>query len=134
VIIEANQAGGSYWFRANNAPECTSSINNNSLAIFSYGATTEEPTSTGFAEPTTCTELTSQLVPEWPSTIPSANFIAQAKELEVNLAIPNATVTTNNQNIVSWTVNFTTIDVNWEDPTLQYVATVFSSLLTRTGT
>jgi hypothetical protein len=117
VIITANQNAGSYWFRANNAPQCTSSINNNSLAIFSYGETAEEPTSTGFPEPTTCLELTSGLVPKWPSTVPSANFIAQANDLEVNLALPNTT--SNNKNIVSWTVNFTTIDVDWKDPTLQ---------------
>jgi hypothetical protein len=117
VVITANQTVGSYWFRANNAAECSSAINNNSLAIFSYGAAAGEPTSTGFAEPTTCTELTSQLVPEWASTVPSADFLAQAQELDVNLALPNTT--TNNQNIVSWTVNFTTIKVDWEDPTLQ---------------
>jgi hypothetical protein len=120
VVITANQPLANYWFRANNAPQCTSAINNNSLAIFSYsGAPAGEPASTGFAEPTTCTELTPQLVPIWKSTVPSADFVSQAQELEVNLAIPNATATTNGQNIVSWTVNFTTIKVDWDDPTLR---------------
>jgi hypothetical protein len=120
VVITANQTGGSYWFRANNAPECSSSINNNSLAIFSYGPPAGEPTSTGFAEPKACTELTSQLVPKWASNVPSDLFVQQAQELDVNLALPNTS--TNNQNIVQWTVNFTTIKVDWEDPTLRWVA------------
>ena len=95
-------------------------MNNNSLAIFSYtGAAAGEPTSTGFTEPTTCLELTPQLVPVWKSTVPSADFVQQAEELDVNLALPNTT--TNSQNIVSWTVNFTTIKVDWEQPTLQWV-------------
>lgn len=127
VVITANQTVGNYWFRANNAPECSSSVNNNSLAIFSYaGAAAGEPTSTGVAEPTACLDLTPQLVPVWKSTVPSADFVVQAEELDVNLALPNTT--TNSQNIVSWTVNFTTIKVDWESPTLQWVITSLISL------
>lgn len=43
----------------------------------------------------------------------------QVKNLTFDLT---RTVTTNGENIVMWSVNLTAIDINWDVPTLQYVA------------
>jgi Multicopper oxidase len=117
VIITANQAAGNYWFRASNAPDCASDTLLNGKSIFTYtGSKFAQPSTTGFASPTNCSEPTG-LVPYWPTTIPSTDFHAQVKTMDINLGIPN--VTTNNQNIVSWIVNMTAMDIDWRDPTLQ---------------
>lgn len=44
----------------------------------------------------------------------------QVKDLNVDIS---QTVTTNGQNIVVWSINLTAIDVTWQKPTLEYVAT-----------
>src|ERR1700761_1960802 len=119
VIITANQSPSNYWFRVEAASDCATPVNHPGRAIFTYGAVkAANPTTTGATLGPTCIEPT-QLVPWWPTTVPSSDFQKQAATLPIDLAIPN--VTTNNQNIVSWTVNLTSIDINWEDPTLQYV-------------
>jgi hypothetical protein len=117
VIITANQASGNYWFRANIASDCSSAGKNNGSAIFTYsGATAANPTTTEWQQPSNCSEPIG-LTPVWATTVPSSDFKTQAQQMNVNLGIPN--VTTNNQNIVSWIVNLTAIDINWEDPTLK---------------
>jgi FtsP/CotA-like multicopper oxidase with cupredoxin domain len=119
VIITANQNSGNYWFRAEAASDCATPVNHPGRSIFTYsGAKFANPTTTGVTFNSTCLEPTS-LVPWWATTVPSSDFQQQAVSLPVDLAIPN--ITTNNQNIVSWTVNLTSIDINWEDPTLMYV-------------
>lgn len=119
VIITASQAPSNYWFRVQAASGCASAVNNGGKAIFSYsGVTVADPTSTGVSFDSGCNEP-GPLVPKWHTCVPSADFESQVKTMNVDLAIPN--VTTNNQNVVSWTVDLTTITVNWEDPTLQYV-------------
>jgi FtsP/CotA-like multicopper oxidase with cupredoxin domain len=118
VVITANQTASNYWFRANVATDCASEALFNGKAIFSYaGVTVANPTSTNYTEPADCQEPTTKLVPYWKTNIASADFQAQARQMDVNLGIPN--VTTNNQNIVSWIVNMTAIDIDWRDPTLQ---------------
>jgi FtsP/CotA-like multicopper oxidase with cupredoxin domain len=119
VIITANQKADNYWFRVQPANGCASAINNSGKSIFTYnGVTVADPSSTGVTLDAGCNEP-GPLVPWWPTTIPSSDFKSQSQTMDVDLAIPN--VTTNNQNVVAWTVDLTTIQVNWEDPTLQYV-------------
>ena len=45
------------------------------------------------------------------NTVPSSNFLSQAKELDVNIAVEQ--VTTNNQSIVVWSINMTAIDARY---------------------
>lgn len=86
--------------------------------MFSYnGATAADPTSTGTARPSNCNDE-SPLVPWVINNVPSDTFTSQVKSLNVGIG-PG--VSTNGQNIVVWGVNFTAIDVNWENPILSYV-------------
>ncbi|KAF2103704.1 putative multicopper oxidase, type 1 [Rhizodiscina lignyota] len=122
VIITANQAVGNYWFRAEVAADCASANNNFGRAIFSYtGAASGDPTTTAYDTPTTGCVDESPLVPWVTNTVPSTNFISQAKELDVNINVEQ--ITTNNQSIVVWGINMTAIDIDWEKPTLEYIKT-----------
>jgi hypothetical protein len=119
VIITANQASGNFWFRAEVATDCASSVTNPGRAVFTYsGTTVADPTTTGANITAVCKDE-SPLVPWWPTTVPSADFVNQARSFDVDLTVQN--VTTNGQNLVVWSVNLTAIDVDWEKPTLQYV-------------
>merc|ERR1712071_203182 len=90
-------------------------------SIFTYnGTTVATPSSTAYTAPATCADPLASLVPYWSTTIPSNTFTSQVSDLEVDLAVTN--VSTNGQNVVVWGVNVTAIDIDWEDPTLQYVA------------
>ena len=120
VIITANQTVGNYWFRAEVETACDSSNNGVGQSIFSYsGAAAGNPTSTGTTKPSNCNDE-SPLVPWVVNNVPSAQFSSQAKALEVDIELPGTT--TNNQNLVVWGVNLTAMDINWEKPTLSYVA------------
>lgn len=120
VIITANQASGNYWFRAEVAQDCASANNFYGRGIFQYAdATAGDPTTSAFDAPTTGCVDESPLVPWVPNTVPSTNFISQAKNLNVDIGVEQ--VTTNNQSIVVWGINMTAIDIDWEKPTLQYV-------------
>ncbi|QDS75104.1 hypothetical protein FKW77_007202 [Venturia effusa] len=120
VVITANQTSGNYWFRANAATSCASANNFYGRSIFTYSdATVATPNTNGTAQPTTCADPLSQMVPWWNTTVPSVDFVNQVRDLEVDLNVSN--VTTNNQNVVTWGINMTAIDIDWRDPTLQYV-------------
>ena len=100
---------------------CFSSNNGVGQAIFSYaGAPASNPTSTGATKPSNCNDE-SPLVPWVVNNVPSAQFTSQAQSLDVNVEVPGTT--TNNQNLVVWGINLTAMNVNWEKPTLSYVAT-----------
>ena len=121
VIITANQTPGNYWFRAEVATDCASSNNFYGRSIFTYSGTTlADPTTNGTTAPSTC-EDASPLVPWWNTTVPSSDFTSQVQDLEVNIDVEQ--ITTNNQSIVVWGVNLTGIDIDWENPTLEYVVT-----------
>jgi FtsP/CotA-like multicopper oxidase with cupredoxin domain len=118
VVINANQTSDNYWFRAEVATQCASSNNYYGRSIFTYSdATVAIPTSNGTSRPTTCQDPLG--VPWWNTTIPSADFAQQVQDLEVDLNVSN--VTTNGQNVVAWGINMTAIDIDWRNPTLQYV-------------
>jgi FtsP/CotA-like multicopper oxidase with cupredoxin domain len=57
VVINANQASGNYWFRAESQTGCFSSQAATGLAIWTYAdATAGTPSSTAFTEPSGCLE------------------------------------------------------------------------------
>jgi len=118
VIINANQTAGNYWFRAEVATACASANNFYGRSIFSYsGVASGTPSSTAFTAPGGCVdEVTTPFVS---NTVPSATFLDQAKNLNVDLNIEQ--LTTNGKNIVFWGINLTSIDIDWRKPTLQYV-------------
>jgi len=118
VIINANQTAGNYWFRAEVANACASANNFYGRSIFSYsGVASGTPSSTAFTAPSGCVdEATTPFVS---NTVPSATFLDQAKNLDVDLNVEQ--LTTNGQNIVFWGINLTSIDIDWRKPTLQYV-------------
>ena len=121
VIINANQTSGNFWFRATTASECGNVNGFSGLSIFTYsGTTVANPTTTAWGGNFACVEP-SPLAPWWNTTVSSTNFNSQVGDLEIN--IDQEQVATNGQNIVVWGVNLTAIDVDWEMPTLEYVAT-----------
>lgn len=126
VIITADQAISSYWFRADVQQACGANNNNfNIKAIFNYaGAPAGNPTTTGVTYTQGCTDET-QLVPYVKKNVPSADFIKHAKELNVTLngggAPPGGAGANGTSNIVTWTINGTPLDIDWANPTLQYV-------------
>ncbi|KAF2706997.1 multicopper oxidase [Pleomassaria siparia CBS 279.74] len=128
VIINANQTEGNYWFRANVATACASANNFYGRSIFTYDSTSVTPGAPStdpaadppIAMPGGCADM-SPLVPWVANTVgSSSDFIAQAGNLDVDVGVEQ--LTTNQQNIVFWGVNLTAINVNWDKPTLQYVA------------
>ncbi|KAF2449303.1 multicopper oxidase [Karstenula rhodostoma CBS 690.94] len=125
VIFTANQAAATYWFRASAIAACASGNDNpDALAIFSYKDAPDQnatPSSSAGSLPQDCNEPdNTNLVPWVKNTVDQTAFMDQVKSLEVDIS---QTVTTNGQNIVVWSVNLTAINVEWQDPTLEYVAT-----------
>ncbi|PSN60896.1 putative multicopper oxidase, type 1 [Corynespora cassiicola Philippines] len=121
VVITANQTVGDYWFRADVASECASSNANRGLSIFTYdGAPGNDPTTSPFTKPTNGCVDESPLVPWVPNTVDQTAFMNQVGNLQVDLH--REQVTTNGQNLVFWGINLTAINVDWDEPTLQYVA------------
>ncbi|KAK3210383.1 hypothetical protein GRF29_44g2571027 [Pseudopithomyces chartarum] len=124
VIFTANQDAGTYWFRASSIASCASLQSKpDALSIFAYQDAPDPnalPVSTSVTLPTDCNEpANSNLVPWVKNTVDQTAFMNQVKNLTFDLT---RTVTTNGENIVMWSVNLTAIDINWDVPTLQYVA------------
>ena len=123
VIVHANQSVNSYWLRATTGFECSDfGPSTPAQAIVRYnGAATANPTTSSTATSSNCGDP-GVLVPFVPNQVGSEqDFKAQARDLDVNLYLPG--MTTNKQNIVYWGINATSIQVQWDDPTLQYVKT-----------
>lgn len=118
VVFTANQAAGSYWFRAEAAVDCFSGNNGKGRALFTYsGQTPTEPTDSNEAAPQNgCTELNT--VPYWNQAVDQSQFNAQVKTLNAGVG-PG--VTANGQNFVLWNLNTTAMTVQWDRPTLEYV-------------
>ena len=121
MIINATQAVDNYWFRAEAETACGSNVTHPGRSIFSYeGATVGDPTTSQLSpQPSNCLDE-SPLKPYFGTTVPSDTFDTQVKTLPVD-KITKSGVTTNSKNIVTWGVNLTAIDVDWEEPTYSYV-------------
>lgn len=120
MIFTANQTVDNYWFRAEAETACGSNVTHSGLSIFSYeGAAAGDPTSSMLSlKPANCLDE-SPLNPVFQTVVPSDTFNAQVKDLTVD--VNTAGVGTNGQSIVTWGINLTAIDVDWEDPTYSYV-------------
>jgi FtsP/CotA-like multicopper oxidase with cupredoxin domain len=114
VVINANQASGNYWFRAESQTGCFSSQAAVGLAIWSYAdATAGTPSSTAWPEPSGCLEPT--MSPYWKQPVPSASF-----QNTLDTEITNAVVTPGGNSMVVWALN-KPIWVDYAYPTLQYL-------------
>lgn len=118
MIITADQTAGNYWFRADAEPNCQSANNGQGRAIFTYqGVTSANPTTNPQANPpTACTNP--QTTPKVALNAPSAGFQSQAQTLPVAFG----PVVSNNQSLVLWTVNGTSMVIDPGKPTDLYVA------------
>ncbi|RDW60840.1 hypothetical protein BP6252_12223 [Coleophoma cylindrospora] len=118
VIITANQNVSSYWFRAEVQSACGANNNNGNIkSIFTYaGAASTTPASSATTYTSRCTDETG-LVPFWNSFVPSGPLANQTTELDVAIQV-GADV---NGQVVSWGVNFTALNVDWDKPIRQYV-------------
>nr|ALR81978.1 laccase [Scleromitrula shiraiana] len=118
VIITANQTVGSYWFRAEVQSGCGTNKNNGNIkGIFNYvGAASTTPTSTATPYTQRCTDEKG-LIPFWDSFVPRGPLEAHVDILDVAI---NIGVNTSGP-IVTWGINLTAIDVNWDKPILEYV-------------
>jgi hypothetical protein len=59
-----------------------------------------------------------RLVPYVKLNVPSDQIIPQSSRLDLSLAVVK---NSNGQTLVQWNLNATAMDVNWGNPTLQYV-------------
>ncbi|CAD0099426.1 unnamed protein product [Aureobasidium mustum] len=129
VIIEANQTGGNYWFRADaSAPGCTNNGNPHGIrAIIHYSnATFANPTSTAWDttgdNADRCTDESynsDKLTPFWDSFVPDNALTANPEFLSVQAQ--EAGVTSDNKTIFRWAINTTALNVDWNKPILEYV-------------
>jgi laccase len=121
VIINANQAAGSYWFRAEvqNQAGCGNNANNgNILSIFSYeGHETETPISQGGQYTQRCTDEQG-LTPYWNSYVPSGQIADNMTPLDTWL---NQTRAADGTLTLYWNVNGSSLNADWQKPTLDYV-------------
>ena len=121
VIINANQAAGSYWFRAevqNQAGCGNNAMNGNILSIFSYeGHETETPISQGGQYTQRCTDEQG-LTPYWNSYVPSGQIADNMTPLDTWL---NQTRAADGTLTLYWNVNGTSLNADWQKPTLDYV-------------
>lgn len=120
VIVEANQAAGSYWFNATlpNGP-CGTSYNSYPAAIVSYsGANSTKPASTGSAPPDpSCADRLDLYTPVVTRNANVSDFSPDTNDtLTTNIAYEYNGIAR-----VFWPVNGSPINVSWNDPTLEYV-------------
>ncbi|KAI1859035.1 hypothetical protein JX265_010512 [Neoarthrinium moseri] len=119
VIIDANQDVGNYWFNVTMFPNslCGNSENLLPAAIFRYeGATESNPTVAG-PKPTNanCQDVTNY-GPVVQRKAEEAALLVDAADPEHQINIDFQTVTP-----VTWFVNSSAVNVNWDKPVLQYV-------------
>jgi FtsP/CotA-like multicopper oxidase with cupredoxin domain len=120
VIINANQTAGDYWFRTSIASGC-GSLTSGVVAgksIFRYDLTsTADPTTTAATQPlTACAdEKLANLVPFVSKPVPTFSYNAPTELLP--FAGPSGSI----NNVAQWTVNTSSMNVDWSRPTLEYV-------------
>ncbi|KAF2640030.1 laccase precursor [Massarina eburnea CBS 473.64] len=119
VIISANAEAGNYWFRADAEASCFSFARNGAKSIFTYdNVAVADPTSTANSDPpTACVDPKS--IPKIARDVPSDTFAIQAQELP--LTFGETTVATNNESLVLWTVNGSSMIIDPSEPTLEYL-------------
>ncbi|KAF1963258.1 laccase precursor [Byssothecium circinans] len=120
VIIDANATAGNYWFRADAENLCVSFAGHVGRSIFTYeNVTVANPTTNAHDNPpSTCADPKS--VPKIARDVPSETFATEAQSLPITFG--NTTVATNNQSLVLWTVNGSSMIVDPAEPTLEYLS------------
>ncbi|KAJ4379491.1 hypothetical protein N0V85_008845 [Neurospora sp. IMI 360204] len=121
VIINANQPTANYWFNVTfSALPCGQSDNPYPAAIFSYSgaSSTSLPTQRGTAPPDSrCAAPERDYSPIVPRSADVNSFAPTTSHtLNVDLTVDNT------QARVFWPVNNSPLRVNWQEPTLRYVA------------
>lgn len=118
VVITANQTGGSWWFRAEVPDECGTNANNGNIkSIFRYENAKDNVSTSQPAPRTPACDADYPLVPFWDAFVPSEPLIA-AGQLSSAIQIG---VRADHQPLIQWGLNFSAINVNWENPTAQRV-------------
>lgn len=121
VIITADQAPGAYWFRADVQDQagCGTNFNNGNIrAIFSYqGHETEQPISTAQSYTQRCTDE-KDIQPYWNSYVPDGEIASSVVPLTTWL---NQTDNGDGTITLYWNVNGTSLNAEWQKPTLAYV-------------
>ncbi|EMC93672.1 carbohydrate-binding module family 20 protein [Baudoinia panamericana UAMH 10762] len=122
VIITADQAPGAYWFRADvqDTVQCGSNFNNGNIrSIFAYqGHESETPISSPYSYEQRCTDETG-LTPYWNSYVPVGQIGTFTELTTAQYQVPQSDGSLN----VYWKVNGSAFNVDWAQPTLQYVQT-----------
>ncbi|KAF2084453.1 multicopper oxidase [Saccharata proteae CBS 121410] len=126
IVFQADQDIDNYWIRTIPATACgsTNSFLTNHPdtvmgSILSYdGAADSNPTDDSPASPSGCDDQTG-VTPWWETQVPSDDFIEELSGIDIQLN--TALITGTSSSIVAWTVNSSTMDIDWEQPTLSYV-------------
>ncbi|KAF7554168.1 hypothetical protein G7Z17_g3114 [Cylindrodendrum hubeiense] len=114
IIVTANQAdlADNFWMRAIPQVACSDNESlNNIKAIVYYGDEPSEPTTDPYAYTDGCDDDTLTLVPWVAKNVEAAAW----KDLET------AAISRTSAGLFKWTLNSTSMLVDWADPTLEYV-------------
>jgi hypothetical protein len=118
VIITANQTAGNYWFRVEPASECRYTNKFYGRAIWTYDSVpVATPTTLPASFVSECIEPVPS--PYWKQPVPSSTF-SSATNTTLNVGLTNAQVLPGGDTMVVWALNYTSINVAWEMPTLSY--------------
>ncbi|KAK1955884.1 multicopper oxidase [Colletotrichum sublineola] len=121
VIIEADNKIENYWFNATvgGGGLCGVTKNPYPASVFFYdGAPDRLPVDAGTPPANLGCADTTGFTPILPRTAPKDEFNPNKQILDVNLDQP----TIDGNKVFRWTVNGNDIDVQWDKPTLEYVA------------
>ncbi|KAI9653733.1 MAG: hypothetical protein M1821_006927 [Bathelium mastoideum] len=121
VVFTANQTAGNYWFRVEAADDCDSSNGFYGRSIFTYSTVASDIPTSNSSTPDSVCQPEGTITPYVSNMVPNTTFLAQLGDFEVDLT--ESQLTTNGQNIAAWGINLTAIDIDWRDPTLEYVIT-----------
>ncbi|KAK9423318.1 putative Laccase 1 [Seiridium unicorne] len=121
VLIDASQAVGNYWFNVTLSPTnlCGASVNPRPAAIFRYnGAPATLPSDPGTAVVDAACQDRTDFTPVVTRTADQTNLAT-----ELNDPAHNLDISLNFTTPVTWYVNSSAIDVQWDKPVLDYVLT-----------
>ncbi|KAI1079056.1 multicopper oxidase [Whalleya microplaca] len=113
VIVTADQASvaDNFWMRAIPQSACSDNSNEDNIrAIVTYADTSSTPTTTGYDYTDSCDDETDNIVPYLSKTVGSSSSVTSEE----------ADITTVNS-LFKWTLNSTSMMVDWTDPTLLQV-------------
>ncbi|KAK1574417.1 multicopper oxidase [Colletotrichum navitas] len=114
VIVTADQAStaDSFWMRAIPQSACSDNDSTDNIkGIVSYTSTITTPTTTGYSYMDGCDDETDNLVPHVAKSVSNADI--------TNLQ--TASVQSNSAGLFRWTLNSTSMVVDWAHPTLESV-------------